>query len=92
MPRRPKIKLTITSQLGPCPCHRGHRVGQTFDFDADRGRICPMAMHCGFPYIDILRYGGTLPGQEPGHAEFCCSDADTVMVFQAEVYNPAEGN
>ena len=21
-----------------------------------RGKICPMAMHCAFPYIDILRF------------------------------------
>lgn len=37
------------------------------------------------PYIDILRYGGTIPGQEKGKAEFCCSDADTIMVFEAEI-------
>ena len=30
-----------------------------------RGKICPMAMHCAFPYIDILRYGGTVPGNAP---------------------------
>ncbi|MBQ7245503.1 MAG: TIGR04076 family protein, partial [Firmicutes bacterium] len=52
-----------------------------------RGDICPMAMHCGFPYIDILRYGGSLPGQPKGIAEFCCSDADTIMVFSAEIVN-----
>ena len=35
-----------------------------------------MALHCAFPYVDILRYGGQLPGQPEGEAEFCCSDAD----------------
>ena len=50
-----------------------------------RGKICPMAMHCAFPYIDILRYGGTIPGQEKGKTEFCCSDAGTIMVFEAEI-------
>ena len=44
-----------------------------------------MAMHCAFPYIDILRYGGKLPGQPDGTAVFCCSDADVVMVFKAEI-------
>lgn len=83
--RRPRIQLTIIDQKGELPCHRGHRIGQSFDFDTDRGRLCPMAMHCGFPYIDILRYGGSLPGQEEGTAVFCCSDADTVMVFRAQI-------
>lgn len=82
---RPKIKITITDRRGKKGCHRGHHVGEVFDFDEDRGKICPMAMHCAFPYIDILRYGGTIPGQEKGKAEFCCSDAGTIMVFEAEI-------
>lgn len=83
--RRPKIRLTITDRRGRMGCHRGHNVGEVFDYDEDRGKICPMAMHCAFPYIDILRYGGTIPGQPEGTAEFCCSDADTIMVFKAEI-------
>ena len=87
MPRgkRPKIKITITDRRGDMGCHRGHHVGQVFDYDNDRGELCPMAMHCAFPYIDILRYGGALPNQPEGTAEFCCSDADVIMVFKAEV-------
>lgn len=83
--RRPKIKIEVTDCRGKHGCHRGHKVGEVFDFDEDRGKICPMAMHCAFPYIDILRYGGKIPGQPEGTAEFCCSDADTIMVFRAEI-------
>jgi len=68
--KRPKIKITITDRRGKMGCHRGHHVGEVFDYDEDRGKICPMAMHCAFPYIDILRYGGSLPGQPEGQAEF----------------------
>ena len=89
---RPKIKLTVTDRRGKQGRHRGHRIGEVFDYDTERGKICPMAMHCAFPYIDILRYGGTLPGEAPGTAEFCCSDADVVMVFQAEIMDrPVRG-
>ena len=59
--KKPKIKLTIVDRVGKCGCHRGHKIGDTFDFDEDRGRLCPMAFHSGFPYIDILRYGGDIP-------------------------------
>ena len=72
--KRPDIRLTITGKLGKIGCHRGHH----------------MALHCAFPYIDILRYGGTLPGQPEGTAEFCCSDADVAMVFKAEVIKEEE--
>ena len=58
MGRRPKIRITLVERKGPCPCHRGHRPGDSWDFDTERGRLCPMAMHVAFPYIDILRYGG----------------------------------
>lgn len=83
--RRPKIKLTITDRRGNMGYHRAHKVGDVFNYDKDRGKIYPMAMHCAFPYIDILIYGGSLPGQEKGTAEFCCSDADVITVFKAEI-------
>lgn len=47
-----------------------------------------MACHVGFPYIDILRYGGTVPGNEPGTAKFCCPEVETLNVFLAEVVDP----
>lgn len=83
--KRPRIRISVTDRRGKMGCHRGHKVGESFDYETQRGEICPMAMHCGFPYIDILRYGGSLPGQPEGSAEFCCSDADVIMVFKAEI-------
>lgn len=94
MARRPKIRITLIDRKGPSPCHRGHRVGDTFDFDRDRGRLCPMAMHVAFPYIDILRYGGEIPqpGQPKGTAVFCCPDVDTINVFRIERVDDEEKN
>ena len=83
--KRPHIKITLVDRLGSCGCHRGHRIGDSFDYDSDRGKLCPMAMHVAFPYIDILRYGGTLPPSKAGDIRFCCPDADVVNVFRLEV-------
>lgn len=44
-----------------------------------------MAMHVAFPYIDILRYGGKLPGRPDGSAVFCCPDVDVINVFKIEI-------
>lgn len=74
-----KIKITLVDRKGECPCHRGHNIGDSFDFDKDRGQLCPMAMHTLFPMIDILRYGGELPSDT-----FCCPDANTINVFKIE--------
>lgn len=81
---RPKIKITLIDRKGDTPCHRGHKPGDSFDFDTQRGSLCPMAMHVAFPYIDILRYGGEIPGQEKGCAVFACPDVDTLNVFKIE--------
>ena len=47
-------------------------------------KLCPMVLHVVFPYLDILRYGGTIPGQPDGTAVFCCPDVDVVNVFRIE--------
>ena len=82
---KPKIKLTLVERKGPCPCHRGHQPGDSFDFDQERGKLCPMAMHVAFPYVDILRYGGQLPRDSQGRFRFCCPDVDVINVFQIDV-------
>ena len=43
--QKPKIKITVIGRKGPCGCHRGHKPGDSFDFDTERGKLCPMAMH-----------------------------------------------
>lgn len=82
--KKPKIKITLIDRKGNMPCHRGHKIGDSFDFDSERGKICPMAMHVAFPYIDILRYGGSIPNQPDGEAMFACPDVDTLNVFKIE--------
>lgn len=79
---KPKITLEIVDKLGKYNCHRCHKIGEKFDFDLDRGKICPMALHSGFPYIDILRYNGHLPTTSNGDYRFCCPDSDVAMVFK----------
>lgn len=83
--KKKKIQITLVEQKGTCGCHRGHQIGDTFDYDTQRGEICPMAMHVAFPYIDILRYGGTLPPSRNGDFRFCCPDVDVINVFKLEI-------
>ena len=81
---RPKIRITLIERKGESPCHRGHRPGDSFDFATERGKLCPMAMHVAFPYVDILRYGGEIPNQKKGTAVFSCPDVDTLNIFKIE--------
>jgi uncharacterized repeat protein (TIGR04076 family) len=88
--QKPKILISLVERKGACGCHRGHKVGDQFDFDTQRGELCPMAMHVAFPYVDILRYGGTLPAGKNGKFQFCCPDVDVINVFQLDVIVPQE--
>lgn len=81
---RPRIQITLIDQKGTKGCHRGHKIGDSYDFDTERGNLCPMAMHVAFPYVDILRYGGEIPGNPKGTAIFACPDVDTLNVFKFE--------
>ena len=85
--KRPGIRITLIDRKGPRGCHHGHRIGESWDFDTQRGALCPMAMHVAFVYADILRYGGNVPGEKPGTARFCCPDPDTINVFLLEKVN-----
>ena len=49
MARRPRIQITLTERIGAHPCHHGHKPGDTWDFDTERGKLCPMAAHVAFP-------------------------------------------
>ena len=82
--RKPKIKISLVDKKGPWGCHHGHQVGDTWDWDTERGSLCPMAQHVAFPYVDILRYGGQLPSKEKDFICFCCPDVDVINVFQIE--------
>ena len=76
---RPRIRITLIDRKGPHGCHRGHKIGDSFDFDTERGLLCPMAMHVAFPYIDILRYGGSFPGPHPATGVFCGPVVDPII-------------
>lgn len=85
MARRPKIKITLIDKKEKGDCHYGHKIGDSFDFDTERGKLCPMALHAAFPYIDILRYGGSIPGEEnKNECVFCCPDAKIINIFKIE--------
>ena len=84
--RRPRIVLTLIERRGTHGCHRGHRVGDTFDYDTERGKLCPMALHTVYPYIDILRYRGSIPPcRSTDSIAFCCPDPDVINVFRIDV-------
>ena len=75
--KRPRIRVSCVDQLGTCRCHHGHKldiVASNRIVDVTEAR-----------FDAGIRYGGTVPGNEPGTAKFCCPEVDTLNVWLAEI-------
>ena len=81
---RSRIKITLVDKKGEGHCHRGHCIGDSFDYSKERGKLCPMAMQVGFLYIDVLRCGGNPPKAACGEIRFSCPDSDVLNIFKVE--------
>ena len=78
---KPKIKITLVDRIGRCVCHHGHKIGDTFDYDTDRGKLAPWP--CMLPFL-VFHHGGTPPTSSNGKVSFCCPDTDVINVFRIE--------
>lgn len=43
MSKRPKITITLVDKVGKGMCHRGHKIGDSWDYDHDRGGIVSLS-------------------------------------------------
>jgi uncharacterized repeat protein (TIGR04076 family) len=66
------------------PCHVGHKVGDEwlFQYKIPEG-MCFLAYNSIFPFLTVLKYGGTFPWQEdPDVVMASCPDSEVVNVFE----------
>ncbi len=85
---KPKFVLTVIDRKGPKGCHHGHKVGDSFDFESERQKLCPLATAVGFLYVNLLHGGGKVRGEPEGTARFCCPEPDTLNIFKVETVFP----
>lgn len=65
--KKPKIRLTLIDHKGAHPCHRGHKIGDSFDFDTQRGELCPT---WPFPTSTSSATAATSPAERTGPLPF----------------------
>ena len=88
--KKPAVKISLVEKKGCKGCRRGHKVGDSWDYELDRGKICPMAMHTAFVYADILRCGGQVRPETPGLCYFSCPDPEVLNIFKIELIKEDE--
>ena len=70
-----EITLEVTKILEEGVCPVGHKVGDTFKYPEDLGKLCPAAYHSITPYIRIMESGGGFPFFDSANShQACCPD------------------
>ncbi len=79
----PKVSIEITDILEEGTCPAGHKVGETFKYPEDIGKLCPAALNSIYPLIGVMESGGSKPYfDEPNAHSACCPDYKRPVVFK----------
>ncbi len=76
---KPKIQIELVDKKGSCNCHRGHKNGDIWDFDTQRGEICPILIkrtkgkEDARQRIVTLTYKGLAMQEQAKHIPECLS-------------------
>ena len=79
----PEVTIEITDILEEGICPAGHKVGETFKYPEDVGKLCPAAFHSIYPAIRVMESGGSYHYfDEPNAHSACCPDYKRPVVFK----------
>ena len=73
-------------------CHRGHQVGDSYDFDTERGKtFARWRCTLPFPMSIFCDTVANCPVSQMEPFLFCCPDVDVINVFQLTVEDEGDG-
>ncbi len=79
----PKVTIEITDILEVGTCPAGLKIGETFKYPEDVGKLCPAAFNSIYPYIRVIESGGAFSYfDEPDAHSVCCPDYKRPVVFK----------
>lgn len=53
-----KITIEVVDILGTGKCSMGQKVGDTYNYPEDRGKICPSSFYVLYPWLLVMMSGG----------------------------------
>ncbi len=59
-----KVRIEVVDILGTGKCSMEQKVGNTYIFPDEKGKMCVTSLHSLYPFIVGLQSGGTYSGQE----------------------------
>ncbi|MFX1484155.1 MAG: TIGR04076 family protein [Promethearchaeota archaeon] len=80
----PKYKVTIEviDIQGTGECSMEQRVGDTYGYPEDRGKMCPSSFYVLYPWIMVMESGGRFSDSEEDHMTTGCPDYRHQVVYK----------
>ena len=79
---RYKVTIEVIDILGEGNCSMNQKVGDTYNYPEDRGKMCPSSFYILFPWIMVMEAGGSFFGSEEDHMTTGCPDYRHQVVYK----------
>jgi uncharacterized repeat protein (TIGR04076 family) len=79
-----KVKIEVIEILGNGNCSMNQKIGDTYNYPEDRGRMCPSSFYVLYPWIMVMLSGGSFADEGDG-SDFMttgCPDYKHQVVFK----------
>ena len=79
-----KVKIEVIDILGSGNCSMNQKVGDTYNYPEDRGKMCPSSFYVLYPWIMVMLSGGSFADEGDG-SDFMttgCPDYKHQVVFK----------
>ena len=60
------MKIEVIDILGAGNCSMNQKVGDTYSYPEDRGRMCPSSFYVLYPWIMVMLSGGSFADEGDG--------------------------
>ncbi len=79
-----KVRIEVIDIQNQGQCSMGQRVGDTYDYPEDRGKMCPSSFYILYPWIMVMESGGsfTESGDGSDYMTVGCSDYRHQVVYK----------
>ena len=61
-----KVKIEVIDILGKGNCSMNQKIGDTYNYPEDRGRMCPSSFYVLYPWIMVMLSGGSFADEGDG--------------------------
>lgn len=78
-----KVTIEVIDILGNSKCSMNQKVGDSYNYPEDRGRLCPSSFYVLYPWIMVMLSGGSFHGsEEEDHMTTGCPDYKHQVVYK----------